>query len=143
VRNWLTSSTVTKLSLKLAQEEQKRSKRRKEKLSLSYGWQRDLVEFSIRYRIGGFIFKDRRFQPLTHSSVYYCSVFGVGCGRAAMHALIKLLSRLANNLQRRFIRGEIVQSSEVHELTGFLVFDRTGRGIAFVDAIPLLFSRHS
>jgi hypothetical protein len=29
-----------------------------------------------------------------------------------MHTVIKFLSRLANNLQRRFIRGEIVQSSE-------------------------------
>ena len=41
-------SSVTKLSLRLAQNEQKRSKSRKQKIALSYGWQRDLVEFSIR-----------------------------------------------------------------------------------------------
>jgi hypothetical protein len=53
-------AAVTKLSLKSAQNEQKQSKVKKEKLSLSYGWQRDLVEFSIRYRIGDFFFQDRR-----------------------------------------------------------------------------------
>jgi len=37
---------VAKLSLKLAQKGQKQNKSRKQKLSLSYGWQRDLVEFS-------------------------------------------------------------------------------------------------
>jgi hypothetical protein len=40
--------TVTKLSLKLAQNEQIQSKSREQKLALSDGWQRDLVEFSIR-----------------------------------------------------------------------------------------------
>jgi hypothetical protein len=42
------SAGVTKLSLKLAQNGQKQSKPRKLKLSLSCGWQRDLVEFSVR-----------------------------------------------------------------------------------------------
>jgi len=39
----LQASGVTKLSLKLAQNEQKQSKSKKQKLSLPYGWQRDLV----------------------------------------------------------------------------------------------------
>jgi hypothetical protein len=42
------ATTVTKLSLKLAQNEQKRSKSRKQKFALSDGWQRDLVRFSAR-----------------------------------------------------------------------------------------------
>jgi hypothetical protein len=46
--NQLKRSTVTKLTLQLAQNEQKQSKSKEEKLSLSYGWQRDLVEFSMR-----------------------------------------------------------------------------------------------
>jgi hypothetical protein len=36
-----------KLPLKLAENEQTQSKSRKRKLSAFYGWQRDLVEFSI------------------------------------------------------------------------------------------------
>jgi hypothetical protein len=48
VREALKAASVTKLSLKVAQNEQKLSKSKKQKLSLSYGWQRDLVEFSIR-----------------------------------------------------------------------------------------------
>jgi len=40
--------SVTKLSLKLAQNEQKLSQFRKQKFSLSCGWQRDLVEFSMK-----------------------------------------------------------------------------------------------
>ena len=48
--------TVTKLLLKLAQNEQKRSESRKLKFALSCGWQRDLVEFSTRQRNGNFIF---------------------------------------------------------------------------------------
>jgi len=41
-------ATVTKLSLKAAQNEQKRTKSRKLNVMLPYGWQRDLVEFSDR-----------------------------------------------------------------------------------------------
>jgi hypothetical protein len=48
VREGPKTATVTKLSLKLAQNEQKSSKSRKLKMALSYGWQRDLVEFSMR-----------------------------------------------------------------------------------------------
>src|ERR1700687_1776801 len=40
--------TVTKLSLNVAQNERKLSKSRKQKPSLSYSWQRDLVESSTR-----------------------------------------------------------------------------------------------
>ncbi|HEV2717989.1 MAG TPA: hypothetical protein VGU64_22180, partial [Terriglobales bacterium] len=46
VRGRLKLSSVTKTSLKLAQNERKLSKSMKQKLALSYGWQRDLVEFS-------------------------------------------------------------------------------------------------
>jgi hypothetical protein len=42
------SPTVAKLSLQLAQNQQKLSKSKKQKLSLSHGWQRNLVEFSAR-----------------------------------------------------------------------------------------------
>jgi hypothetical protein len=38
VREGLKPASATKLSLKVAQNEQKRSKSRKQKLSLSYGW---------------------------------------------------------------------------------------------------------
>jgi hypothetical protein len=48
VRETLKASSVTKLSLEIAQEEQKQSKSRKHVSSLSCGWQRDLVEFSVR-----------------------------------------------------------------------------------------------
>jgi hypothetical protein len=44
----LNSWSVTKLSLKVAQNEQKLSNSRKLKTSLSYSWQRDLIVFSIR-----------------------------------------------------------------------------------------------
>jgi hypothetical protein len=47
VREGLKLASVTKLSLKLAQTGQKQSKAIKQELSLSYSWQRDLVEFSI------------------------------------------------------------------------------------------------
>ena len=47
--------SVTKLSLKLAQNGQERCKARKQ---LSYGWRGDFVESS------DLIFQDRRFQPL-------------------------------------------------------------------------------
>jgi hypothetical protein len=40
--------SVTKLSLKLAQNRQKRAKPKKLKVALSDGWQRDLVEFCVR-----------------------------------------------------------------------------------------------
>jgi hypothetical protein len=40
--------TVTKLSLKLAQNGQKRAKPKKLKVALSDGWQRDLVGFRVR-----------------------------------------------------------------------------------------------
>ena len=63
MRDRFNRSAVAKLSLKPAQNEEKQSK------SLSYGWQTDSVEFSVRWRIDGFTFQDRRFQPLTHSSV--------------------------------------------------------------------------
>jgi hypothetical protein len=39
---------VTKQLLKLAQNRQKSANSKKLKTSLSYGWQRDLVEFSTR-----------------------------------------------------------------------------------------------
>jgi hypothetical protein len=48
VRERLKPSSVTRLSLKLAQNEQTRSKSRKQKIALSCGWQRDLVDFSTR-----------------------------------------------------------------------------------------------
>jgi hypothetical protein len=48
VRDRFNRSAVTKSSLKLAQNEQKQGKAKKQKLSRSYGWQRDLVEFSAR-----------------------------------------------------------------------------------------------
>jgi len=47
-RKRLKWSAVTNLSLRLAQNEPKQRKSKEEKLSLSYGWQRDLGEFSIR-----------------------------------------------------------------------------------------------
>jgi hypothetical protein len=40
--------TVTKLSLKLAQNRQKTSETKKLKVALSDGWQRDLVGFCVR-----------------------------------------------------------------------------------------------
>jgi len=46
VRDRYNRSTVTKLSLKLAQYEQKWGKSKKQKVTLSCGWQRDLFEFS-------------------------------------------------------------------------------------------------
>jgi hypothetical protein len=48
VRERLNRSTVTKLSLKLAQNEQKLSNSRQLRTSLSCSWQRDLIGFSIR-----------------------------------------------------------------------------------------------
>jgi hypothetical protein len=48
VREGLKPQGVTKLPLKVAQKEQKQSKSRKLKVTLSCGWQRDLVEFSAR-----------------------------------------------------------------------------------------------
>jgi hypothetical protein len=48
VRVGLGEKSVTKLSLKVAQNWQKPSKSRKQKVALSYDWQRDLVEFSAR-----------------------------------------------------------------------------------------------
>jgi hypothetical protein len=48
MRVGLGEKSVTKLSLKVAQNRQKGSKSRKQKVALSCGWQRDLVEFSAR-----------------------------------------------------------------------------------------------
>jgi len=42
------TTTVTKLSLKMAQNKPNVSKSGKVKFALSDGWQRDLVEFSVR-----------------------------------------------------------------------------------------------
>jgi len=44
----LNGASVAKLSLKLAQKQQRQSRLKKQELSLSFSWQRDLVEFSIR-----------------------------------------------------------------------------------------------
>jgi hypothetical protein len=48
VRERLKGPTVTKSSRKLAQIELEQSKSRKLNLSLSHGWQTDLVKFSAR-----------------------------------------------------------------------------------------------
>ena len=48
VRERLNRSSVTKLSLKVAQNEQKLRNSRNLETSLSYSWQRDLIGFSIR-----------------------------------------------------------------------------------------------
>jgi hypothetical protein len=63
------------LSLKLAQNSQNSANAQKLKPSLSCSWQRDLADFSARLQNGDFIFQDRRFQPLTHSSVSNSNVF--------------------------------------------------------------------
>lgn len=44
----LKNATVTKLSLKLAQKEPKSANSKKLKIALSDGWQKGLVEFSVR-----------------------------------------------------------------------------------------------
>ena len=61
-------TTVTKLSLKLTQDGQKRAKTGKGDFELVCGWQRELAEFSTRSRNARSGLQDRPFQPLTHSS---------------------------------------------------------------------------
>jgi len=53
---FLQTLTVTDLSLKIAQNEQKLRKSKKRKVVISDGWQMDLAGSCVRYRHGDFCF---------------------------------------------------------------------------------------
>jgi hypothetical protein len=59
-------STVTKLSLKVAQNRPNLPNSKRPRLVLTDDWQRELVEFSIRWGSGIFALANRCLQPLGH-----------------------------------------------------------------------------
>jgi hypothetical protein len=60
----------------VAQNGQKQSKERKYELSLSYDWQRDLVEFCARYEMAILFFKTAGFNRSRTSPLVIAAFFG-------------------------------------------------------------------